>query len=150
MLGQSHLLSSGSPVAELSVLEDCSIILKRARAPQALRTCIAELCDQEVGYGLWQTHTRIDAGAWWVMPRLWLLCTQLGLHSLAEAPTWLGGRLVQRHLPWSSVACLRYNDITAQLLVQSQAQPVVWPPLTLDPVDGYAVAALSERFVHDS
>lgn len=150
MFGDAPLLSAALVTVDPAPLEDPLPILRRGRAPKALSERVCELFDHEVGYGLWQTKTRIDAGAWLFMPRLWLLCTQLGLHSLAEAPSWIGGALVQRYLQWSSVAGLRYNDITGQLLVQSQAQPVVWPPLTLDPVDGYAVAALSERFVHDS
>lgn len=150
MIGQSHLLQAGLSHDDPVPLEDPRSILQFGSASQALSNVIQQLCDDEEGYGIWQTQTRIDANAWFFKPRLWLVCTSLGLHGIADAPSWLKGTLVQRHLKWSAILAVRYNDIMGQVIIQTQAQPVTWPPLTLDPVDGYAVAALCERFVHDS
>jgi hypothetical protein len=110
---------------------------------------LAHFEDQAV-WAFWPSQTRVDVGAWFRFPKCFLLITADALHLVADAPSWLGGELMHKQLPYADIEAVRFNDVTAELVVRFHHAGLEWPALLLDPLDGHQAVLLIERFLHDN
>ena len=142
----SAFLLKDEQSAIIEPLGDLGTQLK-GKVSKRLFDLITDISDTETGWGLWRSKSSVDAGAWFVFPKCFVLCTEQSLHLLADAPSWLGGKIVHRYIELDSVQRAQFNDVTAHLALQLDSPDKEWPALQLDPIDGHQAVLLIERLI---